>query len=97
MRSTGGKTEVEGGWEGGGEAAVTKEGSIRASTRPGGFRFMTAEAEVLLAPGGVRRTTSRGGCRDGGASDEGSWSSASSAIASTACPPAGGFGLVSWG
>ena len=49
MRSAGEKTEVEGGWEGGGEAVVTKEGSIRASTRPGGFHFTTAEAKALLA------------------------------------------------
>ena len=58
--------ERERGREGGGEAAVTKEGSIRASARPGGFRFMTAEAEVVLAPEGIPRTNSRGGCRDGG-------------------------------
>ena len=91
------KTEREGGWEGGGEAAVTKEGSIEASARPGGFCFTTAEAEVLLVLGDVRRTNSRGGCRDRGASDAGSWSSALSTIASTVCPPAGSFGPVSRG
>ena len=87
----------ERGIEGGGEAAVTKKGSIRASARPGGFRFTTAEAEVVLVPRDVPRTTAVVGCRDGGASDDGSSSAASSAIASTACPPAGGRGPVSRG
>ena len=97
MQSASEKTEVEGGWEGGGEATVAKEGSIEASARPGGFRFTTAKAEVLLVPGDVCLTISRGSCRDGGAPDAGSWSSASSAIASMACPPAGGCGPVSRG
>ena len=97
MRSASWIAEKERGREGGGEAAVTKEGSIRAPAKPRGFRFTTAEAEVVLASEGVPRTNSRGGCRDGGASNEGSWSSASSTIASTACPLAGGCGPVSWG
>ena len=75
----------------------TKEGSTKAPTRPRGFGFTSAEAKVLLAPGGFHCTSSRGGCRGGGASDEGSWSSTLSTIASTACTPAGGFGPVSWG
>ena len=97
MLSAGERTEGEGVREGRGEAADAREGSIRASARPGGFCFTMAKAEVLLVLRDIHRTTSRGGCRDGGASDAGSWSSASSAIASTACPPAGGCGLVSQG